>query len=150
MQPRYNVLHRDIETELLPLYRDQGVGVIVYNPLAGGMLTRRHSADKPPEPGTQFTLGASGELYRDRYWHAAQFEAITVLKDYCQLRGWNLATASVAWALQQPGITAAIVGASQPNQLGDTLGAGELVFDDEARAAFDAVWWAIPRRPSVR
>jgi len=150
IQPRYNVLHREIETELLPLCRDQGVGVIVYNPLAGGLLTGKYSADKPPEPGTRFTLGASGELYRDRYWHAAQFEAIAALKGYCQLRGWNLATASVAWVLQQPGITAAIVGASHPDQLGDTLGAGELVFDDEARAAFDAVWWSIPRRTSVR
>ncbi len=142
--------YREIETELLPLCRDQGVGVIVYNPLAGGLLTGKHSSDRPPEPGTRFTLGASGELYRDRYWHAAQFEAIAALKGYCQLRGWNLATASVAWVLQQPGITAAIVGASRPDQLDATLAAGELVFDDEARAAFDAVWWSIPRRPSVR
>ena len=76
--------------------------------------------------------------------------AIAALKGYCQLRGWNLATASIAWVLQQSGITAAIVGASHPGQLEDTLGAGELVFDDEARAAFDAVWWSIPRRSSVR
>ncbi len=122
VQPRYNVLYREIETELLPLCRDQGVGVIVYNPLAGGLLTGKHSSDKPPEPGTRFTMGASGELYRDRYWHAAQFEAIAALKGYCQLRGWNLATASVAWVLQQPGITAAIVGASRPDQLDATLG----------------------------
>jgi aryl-alcohol dehydrogenase (NADP+) len=150
VQPRYNVLYREIEPELLPLCRDQGVGVIVYNPLAGGLLTGKHSADKPPEPGTRFTMGASGELYRDRYWHAAQFEAIAALKGLCQPRGWNLATASVAWVLQQPGITAAIVGASHPNQLSDTLAASQLIFDDEARAAFDAVWWSIPRRPSVR
>jgi aryl-alcohol dehydrogenase-like predicted oxidoreductase len=150
VQPRYNALYRDIETELLPLCRDQGVGVIVYNPLAGGLLTGKHSSDKPPEPGTRFTMGVSGELYRDRYWHAAQFEAIAALKGYSQLRGWNLATASVAWVLQQPGITAAIVGASRADQLDATLAAPALAFDDEARAAFDAVWWSIPRRPLVR
>jgi aryl-alcohol dehydrogenase-like predicted oxidoreductase len=150
VQPRYNALYREIEAELLPLCRDQGVGVIAYNPLAGGFLTGKHSAESPPAPGTRFTLGASGELYRERYWHAAQFEAVTALKDFCKRRGWDLATAGVAWVLQQPGITAAIVGASRPDQLDATLAAPGLAFDDEARAAFDAVWWTIPRRPAGR
>jgi aryl-alcohol dehydrogenase-like predicted oxidoreductase len=150
IQPRYNVLYREIETELLPLCRDQGVGVIVYNPLAGGLLTGKHAGDAPPQAGTRFTLGASGELYLDRYWHAAQFDALAALKNFCQQRKWNLATASVAWVLQQPGITSAIVGASRPEQLDATLAAPELAWDDEAGAAFDKVWWTIPRRPAVR
>jgi aryl-alcohol dehydrogenase (NADP+) len=150
VQPRYNVLYREIEAELLPLCRQEGVGVIVYNPLAGGLLTGKHSGAAPPTPGTRFTLGASGELYRDRYWHAAQFEAVATLKDFCQGRGWDLATASVAWVLGQPGLTAAIVGASRPEQLDATLAAPDLAVDDEARAAFDAVWWTLPRRPSGR
>ena len=103
-----------------------------------------------PQPGTRFTLGASGELYRDRYWHRAQFEAVETLKAYCGQRGWDLATASVAWVLHQPGITSAIVGASRTDQLEATLAAAELEFDDEARAAFDSVWWSIPRRPIGR
>ncbi len=150
VQPRFNALYREIETELLPLCRDQGVGVIVYNPLAGGLLTGKHVGDAPPTPGTRFTLGASGELYRDRYWHTAQFEAVATLRDYCLRRGWNLATASVAWVLQQPGITSAIVGASRVEQLDATLAATSLTWDDDARAAFDAVWWTIPRRPVGR
>lgn len=149
-QPRYNLLHREIEAELLPLCRDQGVGVIAYNPLAGGFLSGKHSAEAPPAPGTRFTLGASGELYRERYWHAAQFEAVRALKDYCRVRGWDLATASIAWVLAQPGITSAIVGASRPEQLDATLAAPDFTFDEEARAAFDAAWWTIPRRPAVR
>jgi len=124
--------------------------VIVYNPLAGGLLTGKHAGESPPEAGTRFTLGASGELYRDRYWHSAQFDAVTTLKEYCRGRGWNLATASVAWVLQQPGITSAIVGASRPEQLESTLAAADHTFDEEARAAFDAVWWSIPRRPAGR
>ncbi len=149
-QPRYNVLYREIETELLPLCRDQGVGVIVYNPLAGGFLSGKHSLEAAPQSGTRFSLGASGELYRDRYWHAAQFEAVNRLKSYCDQRGWNLATASVAWVLNQPGITSAIVGASRPDQLDATLAAAELPFDQDARLAFEEVWWSIPRRPSGR
>jgi aryl-alcohol dehydrogenase (NADP+) len=150
VQPRYNALYREIETELLPLCRDQGVGVIVYNPLAGGLLSGKHASDAPPEPGTRFTLGESGELYRDRYWHKSHFDAVATLRSYAQSRGWNLATASVAWILQQPGITSAIVGASHPDQLRATLAATELRLDDEARKAFDAVWWSIPRRPVSR
>jgi aryl-alcohol dehydrogenase (NADP+) len=146
VQPRYNVLFREAETELLPLSRDQGLGVIVYNPLAGGLLTGKHSPEKPADEGTRFTLGASGTLYRDRYWHKAQFEAVAALKAYCERRQWSLATASVAWVLQQPGITSAIVGASNPEQLDASLGATELVLDDEARAAFDAPWWSFRRR----
>ena len=60
VQPRYNLLYREIESELLSLCRDQGVGVIVYNPLAGGMLSGKHRPDEPPAAGSRFTLGVSG------------------------------------------------------------------------------------------
>jgi 1-deoxyxylulose-5-phosphate synthase len=150
LQPRYNVLHRDIETELLPLCRDQGIGVIAYNPLAGGFLSGKHPGDAPPAPGTRFTLGAAGELYRDRYWHAAQFEAVASLKAFCAERALNLATASVAWVLAQPGITSAIVGASRLEQLAATLAAADMILDGETKAAFDAAWWSLPRRPPVK
>jgi aryl-alcohol dehydrogenase (NADP+) len=92
VQPRYNLLYREIEAEQFPLCRDQGVGIVVYNPLAGGMLTGKHRPGTPPQPGTRFTLGASGELYRERYWHAAQFEAVETLQRFCQERSLNLAT----------------------------------------------------------
>lgn len=147
IQPRYNLLYREIEAELLPLCRDQGVGVIAFNPLAGGFLSGKHRKDAPPTPGTRFTLGETGQLYRDRYWQAAQFDAVEVLKGVFGPRGIPLATASVAWVLAQPGITAAIVGASRPEQLADTLSAVEMTLDPEALAACDAVWWGLPRRP---
>jgi len=150
VQPRYNLLYREIETELLPLCRDQGVGVIVYNPLAGGLLSGKHRPDQPPPAGTRFTLGVSGELYRERYWQAAQFEAIETLRDFCQARGLDLATLSVAWVLSHPEISAAIVGASRPEQLAATLAATNFSLDDETLAACDALWWTLPRRPVTR
>jgi aryl-alcohol dehydrogenase-like predicted oxidoreductase len=150
VQPRYNVLYREIENELLPLCRDQGVGVIVFNPLAGGLLSGKYRGDQPPPPGTRFTLGVSGELYRERYWQAAQFEAVETLSQFVRERQWNLATLSVAWVLSQPEISAAIVGASRPEQLHDTLAAADFTLDDEARQACDALWWSLPRRPFSR
>src|SRR5262249_23467947 len=68
VQPRYNLLYREIESELLPLCRDQGLGVIVYNPLAGGFLSGKYRTGQEPVSGTRFTLGKTGDLYRERYW----------------------------------------------------------------------------------
>lgn len=150
VQPRYNLLYREIEPELIPLCRDQGVGLIIYNPLAGGMLTGKYHPGESPREGTRFTLGASGDLYRDRYWQDAQIEAVAGLRAYFSGRGIPLATASVAWVLAQPGVTSAIVGASRPEQLDETLAAAELTLDAEAIAACEAVWWSLPRRPTAR
>jgi aryl-alcohol dehydrogenase (NADP+) len=147
VQPRYNLLYREIETELIPLCQDQGIGVIPYNPLAGGMLSGKHIKDRPPQPGTRFTLGASGELYRERYWQTAQFEAVETLGNFCKEHGLSLTTVSIAWVLSRPAISAAIVGASRPEQLGETLAAADLTLDEETLAACNAVWWALPRRP---
>ena len=84
VQPRYNLLFRDIEAELMPLCRDQGIGIIAYNPLAGGFLTGRYqSLEKPPEK-TRFSIGKTGELYRERYWQEAQLEAVLHLQKFFQ------------------------------------------------------------------
>lgn len=147
VQPRYNLLYREIEAELLPLCRDRGIGAAVYNPLAGGLLTGKHAAGGPPTAGTRFTLGAAGDLYRDRYWHEAQFAAVDRLKAFFDSRGVPLATAAVAWTLAQPGVTSSIIGASRPEQLADTLAAADYAPDADALAACDAAWWSIPRRP---
>src|SRR5437899_1282398 len=90
VQPRYNLLYREIESELLPLCRDQGLGVIPYNPLAGGFLTGRYRSRESLLPGTRFTLGKTGELYRERYWHQAQFEAVEQLQQFFGPRGKSL------------------------------------------------------------
>ena len=152
VQPRYNVLYREIENELLPLCRDQGVGVIVYNPLAGGLLDRQTSApSRGPGAGTvALRWGRRAIFIATVTGTPSSSRRSRRLKSYCQRRGWNLATASVAWVLEQPGITSAIVGASRPEQLEATLDGAELVFDDDARAVFDSVWWSIPRRPLTR
>ncbi|WZO99373.1 aldo/keto reductase [Isosphaeraceae bacterium EP7] len=145
-QPRYNVLIRDIEAELMPLCRDRGIGLIAYNPLAGGLLTGKYQPGEPPRPGTRFTLGEAGELYRSRYWHAAQFDAVEALKSHFAAREISLATASVAWVLQQPGLTSAIIGASRPEQLAESLAATTLTLTEEDKSALDSAWWSLPRR----
>lgn len=146
IQPRYNAIYREPETELLPLCRDQGVGVIVYNPIAGGVLSGKYKPGDAPQEGTRFTMGASGALYRERYWHQANFEAVESLRAICDEKNIPLATAAVAWVLAQPGITSAIVGASRPGQLTATLAGSEVTLDEEILAVFEDAWWGLPRR----
>jgi 1-deoxyxylulose-5-phosphate synthase len=147
VQPRYNLLHREIETELLPLCRDQGIGVIAYNPLAGGFLTGKYAgqnADTRPETG-RFALGNTGELYRERYWQHSQFEAVDHLAKFFQARRKPLVQVALAWVLQQAGITSAIIGASRPEQLDQSLPAIKMTLDDEEMEACSLAWYSMPR-----
>lgn len=146
VQPRYNLLFRQIEDEVLPLCRAEGVGVIAYNPLAGGFLTGKYQKDQEPEGQTRFGyFQGRMKAYHDRYWHDAQFNAVQALKEFFDSRGKPLAQVAIAWVLQQPGITCAIVGASRPEQLAQTLSATEVTLDAEELAACDDAWFALPR-----
>lgn len=145
VQPRYNLLFRDIESELLPLCRFAGLGVIAYNPLAGGFLSGKYRSLEKPLPGTRFTLGRTGELYRERYWHQAQLDAVEELRNYLDSRGKNLIGTSVAWVLAQPGITSAIVGASRPAQLDATISAANTTLTAEEIDACNRAWFSLPR-----
>jgi aryl-alcohol dehydrogenase-like predicted oxidoreductase len=149
VQPRYNLLYRDIESELLPLCRDQGVGVIAYNPLAGGFLSGKYRTLDELPPGTRFTLGKTGDLYRERYWHQAQLQAVEQLRQHFEPRGKSLVTVAVAWVLARPGITSAIVGASKAEQLDASLAAVNLVLEGEDREVCDLAWYSLPRPAKV-
>ena len=147
VQPRYNILYREIETELLPLVNSEGLGVLVYNPLAGGFLSGKYASGQDPEEGTRFTLGTASGRYQDRYWHQSQFEAVDTLKAVVERKGLNMVSVAVGWVLRQQGITSAIIGASRADQLDANLAAFEVNFDEELTEACDAAWWSLPRRP---
>ncbi len=146
VQPRYNLLYREIETELLPLCRSQGLGVLIYNPLAGGFLSGKYRAGEDPRDGTRFTLGSAARMYQWRYWQEAQFEAVADLCREVEDRGLDLVSVAIAWVLDQAGVSSAIIGASRADQLEGSLRAPELELDDALRERCDAVWWRLPRR----
>jgi aryl-alcohol dehydrogenase-like predicted oxidoreductase len=147
VQPRYNLLYREIETELLPLARSAKLGVLVYNPIAGGMLSGKYRYGQSPQEGTRFTLEGAGAVYQHRYWDQVQLEAVAALAERAGEHGLSLASVAVAWVLSQPGITSAVVGASRPEQLEATLAGAELELDEDLKRACDQVWWQLPRRP---
>jgi 1-deoxyxylulose-5-phosphate synthase len=124
-QPRYNLLFRTFERDLLPLCEEEGVAVIPYNPLAGGLLSGKHNRAAPPTEGTRFTVGRAGAMYQARYWHDREFDAIEALRGVADEAGMSLVSLAVGWVLSNPAITAPIIGASRPEQLADNLAAAE-------------------------
>jgi 1-deoxyxylulose-5-phosphate synthase len=137
VQPRYNLLFREIEREMLPYCREEGIGVIPYNPIAGGMLSGKHTSASPPPEGSRFTLGTAGQMYQDRYWQDREFDTVDVLRQLADQAGVSLVTLSVAWVLANPAITAPIIGASRPEQLGASLAAAEYSIDNELKKQLD-------------
>ncbi len=139
VQPRYNLLFRQIERELLPLCREEGIGVIPYNPLAGGFLTGKHKREAGPTPGTRFTLGSAAGRYQDRYWHEREFDTVDALRPLAAEAGISLTRMAVAWVLAHPAVTAPIIGASRPEQLDDVLPAVEKDLGADIKARLDAL-----------
>jgi 1-deoxyxylulose-5-phosphate synthase len=137
VQPRYNLLFRQIEREMLPYCHEEGIGVIPYNPIAGGLLSGKHTRADPPPEGTRFTLGTAGPMYQERYWRDREFGTVEVLRGLAGQAGVSLVTLSVAWVLANPAITAPIIGASRPEQLDASLAAVEFTIDDELRKQLD-------------
>ncbi len=134
VQPRYNLLFRQIERELLPLCAEDGVGVIPYNPIAGGLLSGKHKTDAPEG---RFTLGSAGKMYQERYWHEREFGTVEQLRPLAEEAGMSMAQLAVAWVLANPTITAPIVGASKPAQLDDSLRAAETPLSGALKARLD-------------
>jgi 1-deoxyxylulose-5-phosphate synthase len=137
VQPRYNLLFRQIEREMLPFCLEDGVGVIPYNPIAGGLLSGKHSRSAPPPEGTRFTLGTAGGMYQDRYWHDREFDSVDELGQLADQAGVSLVTLSVAWVLANKAITAPIIGASRPEQLEASLAAADFKLDDDLKQRLD-------------
>ncbi|MCC7451675.1 MAG: aldo/keto reductase [Anaerolineae bacterium] len=145
IQPRYNLLFREFENDLFPLCQEENVGVIAYNPLAGGFLTGKHRRDAEPEAGGRFAANIGGKTYRGRYWQDAQFNAVERMRAFFEPRGKSLAQVAVAWVLAQPFITSAIVGATSPEQLDGSLPAVNLALDSDDMAFLNSIWYDLPR-----
>lgn len=130
MQNHYNLLYREEEREMIPLCRDQGVGVIPWSPLARGYLAGNRGRG---EPAT--VRAGSDELAERFYGSEDDFAVIDRLVEVARNRGESPARIAYAWLLHRPGISAPIIGASKLTQLEDAVRAIEVVLDaDELRA----------------
>jgi aryl-alcohol dehydrogenase-like predicted oxidoreductase len=136
-QPMYNLLARGIEQEYIPMTQHFGLANCVYNPLAGGMLTGKQNREKP-EAGTRFD---NNQMYLDRYWHPAYFDAVERLEQVAKEAQRSLISLSLNWLLNHTKTDCVILGASRLEQLQqniDTLNDGAL--EKPALDAIDQVW----------
>jgi len=136
-QPMYNLLARGVEQEFLPMCREFGVSTVVYNPLAGGLLTGKHKREQPT-PGTRFD---NNQMYLDRYWHPAYFDAVEELGHAAARAGRSLVSIALGWLLHHTTTDCVILGASRAQQIAENLHAiEEGPLDAETLAACDAAW----------
>ena len=136
-QPMYNLLARGIEQEYLAMCKRFEVATVVYNPLAGGLLTGKHRHERPI-PGTRFD---ANQLYLDRYWHPAYFDAVDQLKAIAEGAGRSMIDLSLNWILHHTPADCIILGASSAEQLGQNLEAfGKGPLPADVVAACDGVW----------
>jgi 1-deoxyxylulose-5-phosphate synthase len=140
-QPMYNVLARGIEQEYLPMVKQFGLSTIVYNPLAGGLLTGKQERQEPL-PGTRFD---KNRMYLDRYWHDEQFDAVEALRAVAEQDGRSLTSLSLNWLLRHSPADCVIVGASRMEQLEENLDIVEHggPLSENALRTCDVVWDAL-------
>ena len=136
-QPMYNLIARGIEQEYLPMCQHFGVATVVYNPLAGGLLTGKQKMDAPL-PGTRFD---KNRMYLDRYWHKADFEAVEELKQIAAQAGRSLVSLSLNWLYRHAPIDCVILGASRLEHLQENVRVWEDgPLDPSTLQACDQVW----------
>lgn len=136
-QPMYNLVARGIEQEYLPMCERFGVSTIVYNPLAGGLLTGKQSRGAPL-PGTRFD---NNRMYLDRYWHDAYFDAVEQLREIASRSGRSLLSLSLCWLYFHTRIDCMILGASRVDHLKQNLDAlNDGPLDAATLQACDEVW----------
>jgi aryl-alcohol dehydrogenase-like predicted oxidoreductase len=150
VQPRYSLLFREIERELLPLAEQEGLGVIPYNPLAGGFLSGKHKQGGAPTPGTRFTVGNSAERYQERYWNDRAFATVSKIVGLAAEAGVSPTTLSIAWVMANPVITAPLLGASRPEQLEDSLAAAAYRLEPALKQKLDELTLDYRRGDAVR
>ncbi|MCL1818025.1 MAG: aldo/keto reductase [Spirochaetaceae bacterium] len=133
----YNLLTRGIEDELAPFLKAHGMGMIVYNPIAGGMLAGKHKPGTPAE-NTRFW---KNKMYLDRYWMDENFKAVETLAKIASDHGMSLLRLAMKWCLQQECVTSVLSGVSRLEQLQQNIDSvSGAPLGQEVLSKCDEVW----------
>ena len=135
-QIHYSLQARDAEYELVPLSLDQGLGILVWSPLAGGLLSGKYRRSDPNPEGTRRFAGWDEPPVYDE---DKLYDTIDVLVEIGQSRGLSAARIALAYLIGQPGVTSVVVGARTDEQLADNLAAASVTLTDDERARLDDV-----------
>ena len=134
LQAYYTVAGRDLERELVPMLASEGVGLMVWSPLAGGLLSGKFVREQPGEAGNRRTSFDFPPVNRGR-----AFDCVDAMRPMAAARGVSVAQIALAWLLHQPHVTSVIVGARRPEQLTDNLAATQVTLTADELTALEAV-----------
>ncbi len=135
-QPQYSILWRVIESEVVPFCMDQGIGQIVWSPLAQGVLTGKYHLGEPFPAGSRAT-DPTGSNFLQGYLRDKVLDAVDRLRPVAKEAGLSMAVMSLAWVLSRPGISSAIVGATRPEQLEENVVAANVTLGQDVLEAID-------------
>jgi aryl-alcohol dehydrogenase-like predicted oxidoreductase len=135
IQPMYNLVKRQAESEILPMAASEGLGVFPYSPLGGGLLSGKYGPDTRPETGRL----VANKIYATRYGEALNYEVAARFTAFARERGFDPAGLAVAWAGSHPAVTAPLVGARNTAQLAPLLAAADIAMTPELRAEIAAL-----------
>jgi aryl-alcohol dehydrogenase-like predicted oxidoreductase len=138
-QPQYSMLWRVIEAEVVPTCEELGLSQIVWSPLAQGLLTGKYLPGQPPPAGSRASDPEHGKFMTDEMADHDLLTRIQALRGVADQAGLTMAQMAVAWVLANPNVAAAIVGATRPEQLTDTIAAAGVTLDAATLSAIDEV-----------
>jgi len=134
IQAYYTLAGRDLEREILPLARDQNLGILVWSPLAGGLLSGKFRAGDSGPDGARRTTFDFPPVDRDR-----AFRVVDAMRPIAQAHGVSVARIAIAWLLHQPGIASVIIGAKTVDQMKDNIAATDVKLTEQDLKALDEV-----------
>jgi aryl-alcohol dehydrogenase-like predicted oxidoreductase len=149
-QPQYSMLWRVIEAEVVPTCEELGIGQIVFSPLAQGVLTGKYVPGQALPAGTRATDDQGGADFIRQWLRDDVLEAVQRLKPIAEQAGATTAQLAVAWVLNNPNVSSAIVGATRPEQLRDNVKALDVTIDAEMLKAIDEALDPVVTRDPVR
>jgi aryl-alcohol dehydrogenase-like predicted oxidoreductase len=145
-QPQYSMLWRVIEAEVVPTSEELGIGQVVFSPIAQGVLTGKYLPGQAPPAGSRATDDKSGANFIARLMTDDVLSTVQRLKPLAEQAGLSMAQLAVAWVLQNPNVSAAIIGASRPEQVHDNVKASGVKLDADLLKAIDEVVGSIAER----
>lgn len=148
-QPQYSMLWRVIEAEVVPLSEKEGVGQIVWSPIAQGVLTGKYLPGRPPPAGSRATNPAGGGFI-SRMINEDMLTRVQELRPIAGDLGLTMAQFAVAWVLQNPNVASAIVGATRPEQVRDNVKAAGVKLDAEVLKRVDDILGPVVERDPAK
>ena len=149
-QPQYNMIWRVIESEVVPASEELGIGQIVWSPIGQGVLTGKYLPGQAPPAGSRATDDKGGSEFIKRYLNDDILDRVQKLKPIADEAGLSLAQLAVAWVLQNDNVSAAIIGASRPEQVTENVKAAGVRLDPAAMKQIDDIFDGVIERDPAK